>query len=121
MEPSDEDSYKCVVYNSNQHNLEAVYTLRISRTPEINVIKTSTGHTHVQIGTTLQLLCYATGSPTPTISWSTNGQKLSNHLNSSSITIENINISHSGDYQCVADNHVGQPAHKAIRIKVLCK
>lgn len=72
-------------------------------------------------GATLELLCDAQGSPSPTITWHKDGQALSWPEYSSGVwralLVENVQVSDAGLYTCLAQNPAGE-AEKNFRVRV---
>ena len=79
-------------------------------------------------GNNVTLSCNASGNPVPTISWTRNGSVLTGSVpritfgtESRELTITTINTADSGEYQCVANNSVGNDTSDAATIDVQCK
>ncbi|CAH3161319.1 unnamed protein product [Pocillopora meandrina] len=78
-------------------------------------------HQTVQEGSYLQLLCQAFGNPTPNITWTkvlenSNDSKLLHHGTHWNLT--KINRTASGLYNCTADNGIGNPVWRLIKVNV---
>lgn len=75
-------------------------------------------------GHDLQLFCFASGRPTPTITWvrvlSDGSESDVLHTND---TWDFLNISRTdaGTYRCKAENGVGNPVSHTLRVIVKCK
>ena len=77
----------------------------------------------------MTLFCNATGNPVPTISWTKNGSPVNITDNSrirflkdnKQLTIPNVNRRDSGEYQCVANNSVGNDTSNVAALIVQCK
>ena len=77
-------------------------------------------------GTMVKLNCNATGKPTPSITWT---QAFDNGTDSAPLlrvvdgkyVINNIMRSSNGIYRCTADNGVGDPVNRTVRVTVRCK
>ena len=67
-------------------------------------------------GDPLQLTCKASGQPTPTITWTKDGQQLGKTLN-----IQKSNRTDAGKYVCKADNKVREAKTASAQVKVQCK
>lgn len=66
----------------------------------------------------------ASGNPVPSITWTkTSGLGVSkSRLGEGPIlTLEKVDRQHAGVYQCVAENHVGEPVSIDMRVDVLCE
>ena len=72
----------------------------------------------------MQLLCEATGVPTPTITWI---RVLEDGSNSEILhqgqtwDFPNISRTDSGTYRCTADNGLGNPVSHKVKVNVTCK
>lgn len=74
----------------------------------------------------MTLSCNATGKPTPNICWT----KVEDNGTDSALLLpavegkyvmSNIQRSANGTYRCTADNGVGAPVNRTVRVKVECK
>ena len=71
--------------------------------------------------------CNATGNPAPTISWTKDGSPVSNNSriglsgDNKQLTIRYVSRTDSGEYQCVADNSLGNDTSNAATLDVKCK
>ena len=77
-------------------------------------------------GSLVTLSCNATGNPTPNISWTKvedNGTDSAPLLPAmvGKYVMSNIQRSVNGTYRCTADNGVGAPVNRTVRVKVECK
>ena len=79
-------------------------------------------------GDNVTLSCNASGNPVPTITWTRNGSvlissvpRISFRAESRELTITTIDTADSGEYQCVANNSVGNDTSDAATIDVQCK
>ena len=77
-------------------------------------------------GSLVTLSCNATGKPTPNISWTKvedNGRDSAPLLPAvdGKYVMSNIQRSANGTYRCTADNGVGAPVNRTVRVKVECK
>ena len=76
-------------------------------------------------GDNVTLSCNASGNPVPTITWTRNGSvlissvpRISFRAESRELTITTIDTADSGEYQCVANNSVGNDTSDAATIDV---
>ena len=76
-------------------------------------------------GNNVTLSCNASGNPVPTITWTRNGSVLTSSVprisfgaESRELTITTINTADRGEYQCVANNSVGNDTSDAATIDV---
>ena len=100
--------------------------LLITDQPEITTDQESTVVTE---GGNLLLTCNATGSPTPSLSWTKDGS----HINASGdsrisiteqrtrLSITTVSRSDDGQYRCVARNSLGNATSNAKTVNVQCK
>ena len=71
----------------------------------------------------MTFFCNATRNPVPTISWSKDGSPVSNNSRISlsddnkQLTITNLSRTDSGEYRCVGNNSLSNPA----KVDVHCK
>ena len=77
-------------------------------------------------GSLVTLSCNALGKPTPNISWTKvedNGTDSAPLLPAvdGKYVMSNIHRSANGTYRCTADNGVGAPVNRTVRVKVECK
>lgn len=104
---------------------EAKSNLNISVTvpPRINFISHS-GPLDVTQGSTVKMECRASGNPVPTIAWTRKNNVLPSgerSVSGLSLVIQHADRHSAGQYQCSADNGVGQADTKHITLNVLCK
>jgi len=74
-------------------------------------------------GSKLQLLCEATGKPTPNITWTRVFEDDSNSEalhHGTTLDFPNINRNASGRYRCTADNRLGNPVSHEVKVNVTC-
>ncbi|KAM9777319.1 MAM domain-containing glycosylphosphatidylinositol anchor protein 2-like [Neosynchiropus ocellatus] len=73
----------------------------------------------IREGETLELQCLVTGHPRPQIRWSkTAGASSDSTPSNETLKIENINRHQGGRYYCKAENGLGSPAIRSIRVDV---
>lgn len=80
-------------------------------------------------GTDVSLSCFVDGKPTPTVSWTVNGSPLNTSRNSrvslsnlnEQLTIMSLVRTDSGEYQCVANNSLGNVSSNPSALRVQCK
>ncbi|XP_025835325.1 protein amalgam-like, partial [Agrilus planipennis] len=109
--------YTCSVVSSETSQISITHRLFVQSSPSIISLEAANNKTVYEHGERLVLVCKASGYPKPTIIWSFKGQGIVGE--GDSITIDNISHTDAGSYQCLADNKIGIPAHKAIRISVV--
>jgi neurotrimin len=115
--------------------------------PKINEEKSTINPAPIREGQSLTLYCHAEGIPTPSVSWyfrkrltspmhhltnehsdhksiklhetNTIGEKIFQEGNT--LFIQNITRSHSGIFECIANNSVPPAASRKIKVTVECK
>ncbi|XP_062585320.1 protogenin-like [Saccostrea cucullata] len=113
--------YRCVASAPGFNNSTALVKLNVNYPPTL--VKTpSSGDFHVV--NRIRLYCSAQGTPTPSLTWYHNGQKLqedAGHIvfqdSNSQLVIIESRVSDSGFYQCIAENPYGSETATA-RIQV---
>ncbi|XP_048340653.1 MAM domain-containing glycosylphosphatidylinositol anchor protein 2-like [Sphaerodactylus townsendi] len=79
----------------------------------------------IREGETLELTCLVTGHPRPQIRWTKTAGSASDRFQDSSVYNETLRIANiqrhqGGRYYCKAENGLGSPAIKSIRVDVYC-
>ena len=72
----------------------------------------------------MQLLCEATGEPTPNVTWIRvleDGSSSEILHQGQTWDFPNISRSNSGTYRCTADNGFGKPVSHNVKVNVICK
>lgn len=78
-------------------------------------------------GSTIQLLCIATGFPLPSIKWLKDGEPVSsigkdNHKSSETgLQISNVDSTDAGQYICRAKNGIGTAKEKLFEVRIIGK
>ncbi|XP_075214142.1 lachesin-like [Lycorma delicatula] len=119
VQTQDGGDYVCQI--ATLHPLEITHTVEILVPPRIHSV-TSDGQVEVKKGSTVTLECRASGNPVPAITWTRKNNLLPNgekSLEAFSISIAQANRHHAGQYQCTANNGVGDPATSQINVHVL--
>ena len=106
-----------IIRRVNKHN-----TL-LTVPPEIVSVSNDQG---VCEGSMVTLSCNATGKPTPSITWT---RALDNGTDSAPLqpvvdgkyVMSNTMKSSNGTYRCTADNGVGDPVYRTVRVTVRCE
>lgn len=80
------------------------------------------GIVEVNIGSSFEIVCDATGIPQPIITWRRQGKGDSNQLdNIKRQWIEVTSKNLAGPIECIANNGVGESAIAGVNMIVLCK
>ncbi|XP_076275848.1 opioid-binding protein/cell adhesion molecule-like [Rhynchophorus ferrugineus] len=119
VRPQDAGDYICQLGTIEPK--EIIHTLEVLVPARIHFVS-HTGTVEVNQGEMVKMECKASGNPVPTVSWT----RKNNVMPSGDRTIQGLTmmISHvdrhsAGQYQCSADNGVGEPDTKHININVL--
>lgn len=100
-----------------------IYKRRYLVPPRIHHVSHN-GPLEVLQGATVKMECRASGNPVPTIAWTRKNNVLPSgerSVSGLSLVIQHADRHSAGQYQCSADNGVGQPDTKHITLNVLCK
>jgi hypothetical protein len=95
----------------------------LSVPPRIHYVS-HTGPLEVLQGATVKMECRASGNPVPTVAWTRKNNVLPSgerSVSGLSLVIQHADRHSAGQYQCSADNGVGQPDTRHITLNVLCK
>jgi hemicentin len=107
---ADFGNYQCVAINDGGRDNITLY-LDVQGPPRLTAVPTNES---LLIGSPLEWSCEATGNPNPSVSWLKNGQKLESKLslviasNGTKVTVTKVDLSHSGQYTCKANNSLGE-------------
>lgn len=121
LEVSDIGIYECQVIVSSSEKINAKINLLIKHAAYILENQTPESYT-ISEGSNAELTCQADGYPKPTISWKrennavmpTGGNKYHGNL----LKLKTTHRSDRGIYFCIADNGMGIPDKKPIRLEV---
>ncbi|KAK4873135.1 hypothetical protein RN001_015164 [Aquatica leii] len=111
-------NYTCTILLSKTETLNVTHELLVQTAPKIESLQVLHDNVEIDAGKSLVLTCKAIGYPRPTVVWSKKGERLAE---GNTLSIENVSHHDSGDYQCLADNHIEPPAHKFIHISIAHK
>ena len=78
----------------------------------------------VNEGSSLTMLCNATGKPTPNITWTRvweNGTDSEELFIGNPWVIVNISRTATGTYRCTAYNGIGNPVNRTLNVILICK
>lgn len=111
----DEGDYVCQIL-SQMKAPKVIHHVKINTVPSITLLQTTSGRNDFNVGDGFTLKCEATGSPPPKITWSLKGKRF--EIDGHELTISEATHADAGLYQCLADNHIGMPAHATINIQI---
>ncbi|XP_055943882.1 roundabout homolog 1-like isoform X1 [Argiope bruennichi] len=115
IHPKDTGEYICQISTNPplelSHSLDVLYPPSVKPHPKDGLVT-------VKEGETVTLKCDASGNPKPTITWKHAGRHYDNG-DGSSFHISSAQIEDSGEYECIADNSVGDPASAVITVEVV--
>ncbi|XP_060776787.1 carcinoembryonic antigen-related cell adhesion molecule 20-like [Neoarius graeffei] len=97
---SDSGVYQCTIGNAISSN-NATYTMIVNFGPD-NV--TINGPSEVEMGQTVKLICNTESTPKASYKWMFNGSLTK--VNTTEYTTKNADFTHTGNYSCIASNHV---------------
>ncbi|XP_037955276.1 protein amalgam-like [Teleopsis dalmanni] len=121
IEASDMGTYECQVIVSAADKVTKKMNLSIKHPPVISEERTPKT-TLVTEGQNLEVSCYANGFPPPTISWSREDNAImpaGGHTQAGpTLRIKEAHRLDRGGYYCIADNGVGEPDKRLIRVEV---
>ncbi|XP_034479497.1 lachesin-like [Drosophila innubila] len=120
IKETDAGTYTCQVLISTVHKVSANVNLSVRRPPVIS--NNSTRSIVVSEGSEVQMECYASGYPTPTITWRrennaslpTDGVVYEGNI----LRIKSLKKEDRGVYICVADNGVSEGDRRNINVEV---
>lgn len=120
IQETDAGTYTCQVVISIVHKVSANVKLSVRRPPVIS--DNSTQSVVASEGSEVQMECYASGYPTPTITWRRENNAI---LPTDSATyvgnilkIKSVKKEDRGTYYCVADNGVSKGDRRNINVEV---
>ena len=87
---------------------------------QISVYLTKGSET-VQEGVNVSLYCNISGFPTPTITWSKDGEPMNEPIQNRQLNFIGIKRDEAGNYSCHANNTCGKRDSSVKRIDVQCK
>ncbi|XP_055593759.1 neurotrimin-like isoform X2 [Uranotaenia lowii] len=129
VQVEDDSIYKCTVLPIQK---SAFITLKVKSPPyNVRITHGNTDYTNTDLEIQQRdrkfiIHCRASGYPTPLISWSFRGKPLDDsYAKHSGITIRkefleihDVRSHHSGDYECLAQNGVGEPISVQVQVQI---
>ena len=85
------------------------------------IINQSSGVKTVLVGSSMTFYCTALANPTAKYSWLHNGEFISTNQTSSNLRFSKLQVDNSGEYRCLASNHIGAELSKAAIVHVIGK
>ncbi|XP_049772400.1 protein amalgam-like [Schistocerca cancellata] len=112
VRPTDRGTYTCEIL-SNETPMDLHHSLEVFEAPKVAKIRPNKSSIVVEAGEALTLSCEANGYPKPTISWIKKRKAKEETFKGSMLNFEKVAPSHSGEYECTAENTYGKsnPAH----------
>ncbi|KAL5283798.1 NEGR1 family protein [Megaselia abdita] len=115
---SDMGYYICSINVSQKEKITSSVALSVKHSPVILDIRPF----HVAEGQELEAVCEAYGYPIPTISWKRENDVImpggGRVLNGNTLMITKAHRLDGGNYFCIADNNIGEPVVRIVRINV---
>lgn len=121
IEASDMGRYVCSINLSQKERATSSVNLYVKHPP--NILESKTLKTHVVTeGYTLDALCQAEGYPKATISWKRENNAIMPGgglvFNGNTLKVKQTHRLDRGNYFCIADNKIGKPVQRIVRIDV---
>lgn len=119
VRPQDAGDYVCQIGTLEPR--EITHTLEILVPPRIHYVSHN-GPLDVLQGATVKMECRASGNPVPTVAWTRKNNVLPSgerSVSGLSLVIQHVDRHSAGQYQCSADNGVGQTDSKHLVLNVL--
>jgi len=120
VQRSDEATYQCQIIVGINNKVTKHLTITVSQPPVI--ADNSTRSIVAQENYKAELICHASGSPKPIVSWRReNNQILPTGgivYRGNVLTIHTLKKEDRGTYYCVADNGIGKAAQRAVAVDV---
>ncbi|XP_066254455.1 limbic system-associated membrane protein-like isoform X2 [Euwallacea similis] len=113
---NDFGNYSCKLPVTPTIQPEIVHQVFGKTSPNITHLFVDPNQKVFDIGASFTLTCQASGYPKPKIQWHKDNEKLGTE--GESLTITNAKPNHAGNYRCFADNKIGKPDHKYIKISI---
>ena len=87
------------------------------------IVRINTSQALAQIGGKVELTCVSDGDPTPNVTWyRPDGSELVTNTAFDNVVFVDINNNDDfGEYRCKADNGLGAPVERLIRVEGMCK
>jgi len=116
----DEGTYQCQIIVAINNKVTQHVSLKVSQPPVI--ADNSTRSVVVQENESAELICSASGSPTPSVSWRRQNNAIlptgGIQYRGNVLKIHSVKKEDRGTYYCVADNGIGKPAQRNVAVEV---
>lgn len=112
--------YQCMVVISTSSRVTANVNVYVRMQPKIE--DNSTRSVITTAGESIQLECYASGYPAPTVAWRRSNNELmptgGSIYKGTVLIMHNVTKQDRGEYYCFADNGVGSGAKRRVEVEV---
>ncbi|XP_071549076.1 protein amalgam-like isoform X7 [Panulirus ornatus] len=116
VQAADQNTYICEVSTQPPRTLDHSLSVRV---PPSVYPAHNRSVVIIKMGSTVTLVCHASGNPMPNITWSLKGGSLPGPVDRANLTVVKARPEDNGQYKCTADNGVGQPASTTITLQVM--
>lgn len=120
IQASDMGPYECQVFVSATDKLTKSLNLSVKHPPIVS--EKTPKSVIVKEGDNIEVSCDADGFPKPNISWRREDNSImpagGNSLRGATLHIRNANRLDRGGYYCIADNGIGKPNERIVRVEV---
>lgn len=113
--PKDSGDYTCQI--STSPTTEVTHSLNVLYPPDVKPRPLS-GEVEAKEGQKVVLACDATGNPEPRITWKHAGRNYG-PATGKDYVLHSVKKSEAGEYECIADNGIGEAASTTITVNVV--
>ncbi|RZF37418.1 hypothetical protein LSTR_LSTR011695 [Laodelphax striatellus] len=115
----DSGNYMCQVVRPEPWGpLNQMHAIEVQFAPTVNPLPDS-GEIEVKLKDEAVFGCVATGMPQPVITWTFQGKKLELLTNRGNFSFTVTSKAMEGEYQCIANNGVGEPAVASVFLRII--
>lgn len=119
VQSEDSGSYKCTA--SNGYGSDATTVSRVDVKLPPRIILPSVREAEIKIGDDFVLVCYASGDPTPNITWTREGFSAIESIGTGNfLRLVNVSRMSAGLYRCTAGNGYGNNATSLTIVSIIC-
>ncbi|XP_039279718.1 protein CEPU-1 isoform X1 [Nilaparvata lugens] len=116
---ADSGNYICQVVRPEPWGpLNQIHAIEVQFAPTVTPLPDS-GEIEVKLNDEAAFGCLATGMPQPIITWTFQGKKLQLLTNRENISFTVTSKAMEGEYQCIANNGVGEPAVASVFLRII--